>query len=92
MRIWFFKNKQKDPPICDGCGEQMTETDMPVEVILWRIPFTSYEIRLWDWQVVHQCAPCAMQSERNQRDEIAEGAYDAGYEKGYSRAMRDERY
>lgn len=91
MRIWFFKNKRKAPPICE-CGEQMTETDMPVEVILWRIPFTSYEIRLWDWQVVCQCIPCVMQNERSQRDEIAESAYDAGYEKGYSRAMRDERY
>ena len=66
------------------CGDKMSLVEMPTEILCFRIPFTRCEIRLWHYKEEYQCHWCNVAEHHDERELEIAGAYDSGYEKGWT--------
>lgn len=74
--------------ICAECEGEMTMYEVPIEGILFRIPFTQIDVmwRRWNGREWY-CEGCSIDSHQERGRE----AYEEGKQEGYERAMEDSR-
>ena len=74
--------------ICKDCGDEMEEYEVPLERILFKIPFTKVEVivRTWNGKGFY-CNNCAIEQQNNQGRAI----FEQGMEDGYNSALNDYR-
>lgn len=74
--------------ICARCEGEMTKYEMPIEGVLFRIPFTEIDVmwRRWNGEG-WWCEDCT----RDREQERGRDAYNAGIQEGYERAVDESR-
>ncbi|HRB54017.1 MAG TPA: hypothetical protein PLD87_10105 [Bacteroidia bacterium] len=73
---------------CNHCDGEMKSYEVPIEGIIFRIPFTQIEIMWRSWDGLEWwCEDCSIDSHQERGRE----AYEAGKQDGYERAMEDSR-
>lgn len=77
---------------CKSCGCDAMETGAPYTVLQFTIPFTQIEIIIWNWKVkdyAEYCLDCTLDMERSEIKDYTDEAYNAGFDDGYEKAIKD---
>jgi len=77
---------------CTDCGEEMQLQSAPDIKASLRIPFTDYELQLWDWgNMEYMCIDCMTDNhDAPYRDAYEQGCQD-GFMEGIEKAQSEER-
>ncbi len=68
---------------CGKCRNKLSPHDYMDELVLWNIPFTRIEIRVWRWYKKPVCVWCEGQQDRENYEAAADAACEVGYQEGY---------
>lgn len=74
---------------CEECGEEKTMASGPQEICCISVPFTTIEIRIWNWNdSIKLCETCELSKNEDYERRIFEEGMDCGYDK----AVNDRDY
>lgn len=75
----------------EDCENECQENTDPKEVLIFRIPFTSLEVRVWDWsgKGYHEyCTECMEDYENHKNDDTYNAISQDAYQRGFEDAQR----